>query len=161
MNTPATKNKTFRSRVGILLVLFIAAALSPAIVSAIRRGAGHPGVYIVGGLIISVVLTLAGIRYVISGDKLIVKMWGMSMGNVHIADIRSIRRSYNPLSSPAGSLKRLAVSVRIRGGAKYDTMLISPAGEKRFLEELKAINPRIEIAVPEKKTWRRPQDWDF
>lgn len=80
-------------------------------------------------------------------------------GTVEIKDIESVERSYNPLSSPAASLKRL--SIRLGGKSKYPFMLISPVREKEFLEELKAINPDIDVSVPDKKGSWRIQDWDI
>lgn len=81
------------------------------------------------------------------------------MGSVNISDIISTERSYNPLSSPAASLKRL--HIRFWNGAKQPYMLISPVREKEFIEELIAVNPDIYIHIPDKKGRWRIQDWDI
>jgi hypothetical protein len=91
---------------------------------------------------------------------LIVKLWFIRLGSVEIADIRSVSRSYNPLSSPAGSLKRLRVSFW-KGSKHYPFMLISPAGERRFIEALRAVNPDIDVNIPETRGLGRIWDWDI
>ena len=40
-------------------------------------------------------------------------------------------------------------------------MLISPANEKKFIDELKQINPNIKVSVSDKKGFWRIQDWDI
>ncbi|MDR2882383.1 MAG: PH domain-containing protein [Alistipes sp.] len=157
MNATKPNEKTFRSRVGVLPVLLTAALLSPAIVSAVRHGAGHPAVYTVGGMVLLIALVLTGIRYTVAGDRLTVKMWSMSIGGVRIADIRSVRRSYNPLSSPAVSLRRLRVQCR----KETDWLLVSPADEKGFIEALKSVNPHIAVSVPPRGAAWRIWDWDI
>ena len=76
-----------------------------------------------------------------------------------ITNIISVERSYNPLSSPAASLKRLSIS--LGGKAKFPYMLISPVREKEFIEELKILNPNIFVRIPDKKGIWRVQDWDI
>ncbi len=160
MSISAPKKKTFRSRISILLVLFILAAFTPAVLSVCRYGTGHPAVYIIGGVILFTVLLLTGIRYTISDGKIFVHIWSIPNGSVNITDIRSVRRSYNPLSSPAASLKRLRINIRIKG-AKYDYMLISPVREREFIDELRAIDPDIAVNAPEKRVAWRIWDWDI
>jgi hypothetical protein len=102
-------------------------------------------------------LLLTGIRYVISGDKLFVKIWFIPCASAEISKITSVERSYNPLSSPTASLKRL----RIDFMNKKSFWLISPAQEQKFIEELKAINPSIHTNAPNRKGTWRIQDWDI
>lgn len=110
-----------------------------------------------GGLIAFVVFILSGMRYIISGGKVYVKMWFIPYGNANIADIVSVKRTYNPLSSPAASLKRLHIHLKT-GGFGW---LISPVREKEFFEALKAVNPDIQINIPERKGIWRIWDWDI
>jgi hypothetical protein len=74
---------------------------------------------------------------------------------LNIKEIRSVKRSYNPLSSPASSLKRILVNT-----SKLN-VLISPVREKEFLAQLATINPNIEIEVSERTEWYRFWDWDI
>lgn len=86
-------------------------------------------------------------------------MWNIPSGSVSISSITSIKRSYNPLSSPAASLKRLRLD--LRRSEKFPFVLISPVRETVFIDELKAINPNIKVEVPVKKGIWRIQDWDI
>lgn len=74
-------------------------------------------------------------------------------------DIATIKRSYNPLSSPAASLKRLEVKFHNKG--RIETVFISPVREGEFIEKLKNINPNIEVKVAEKLNILRFWDWDI
>lgn len=115
--------------------------------------------YVLGGLLFLIVFLFTGMRYIISGSKLFLKIWFIPGWSVHIADIRSVERSYNLLSSPAASLKRLRLSLKEK--AKYPYMLLSPVREQEFIDELKTINPDINVNVPEKKGIWRIWDWDI
>jgi hypothetical protein len=112
------------------------------------------------------VLPFCGIRYIISGDKLYLKIWIFPGGSVNLADIISVERSYKqPISSPAASFKRLRISLTGmtfgRKGAKFPYLLISPVKEQEFIEELKVVNPDIIVHVPVKNGIWRVQDWDI
>ena len=159
-NTAAQEKKTFRSRIRVLLTVFILAAFTPAIFSAYRHGTGHPGVYMIGGTILIATALFTGMRYTISGGKLSFSLWRIRCWSVDIADIRSVWRSYNPVSSPAASLKRRCVS--FRKSSKFPDIFISPPRERQFLDKLKAANPEIVVNVPEKRCslWR-VWDWDI
>ena len=104
---------------------------------------------------IPVVFILTGIRYLISDNKLYLKLWKFKIASLNIYEIYSIQRSYNPLSSPAASIKRLKISLI------KDFALISPVDEKKFIEELISINPDIKINVSEKNVCIRFWDWDI
>ena len=82
-----------------------------------------------------------------------------SCGSIEISYISSVKRSYNPLSSPAASLKRLRID--LIGGSIFSYTLISPVREQEFIKELKSLNPNIMINVPDKKGIWRIQDWDI
>jgi len=118
----------------------------------------YQGLYVIGGVMLFSILLFGGMRYVISGERLYLKMWFIPNGSNNIKDIVSIKRSYILLSAPAASLKRL--SVQFRAGT-FTWWLISPVREKEFIEALKAINPNIQVNIPEKTgKWWRIWDWD-
>ena len=150
------KKRVFRSRISVLLSGFIIATFIPISMPMFQEGL-NTGTYILCGSFVFIVLLSVGIRYVISGDKLFIKIfWFIPTGSAAISEIVSMERSYNPFSSPAVSLKRLQIS--FTGGWSW---LISPAREPEFIEELKVINPRINTNVPIKKGIWRIQDWDI
>jgi hypothetical protein len=153
------ERKTFRSRVSVLLIIFILIVISPGLILTIRSGnIFNPGFYTITGVIIFIAFISSGIRYVVT-DRLLLKMWGIPCGSYPISQIVSVKRSYNPLSSPAASLKRLCV--RFKQGYKWPFVLISPAREQEFLEKLEEINPDIDIQVNNRKARYRIRDWDI
>ena len=148
--------KTFRSRQSVLLVIIMIAVLVVPLIQMIRDD-DTSGLLMLSATILFVSFIFMGIRYTIFDDTLSVKVFYIPAGKAKISDIKSINRSYNPLSSPAASLKRL----RIDYGANKLYMLISPANEKKFIDELKQINPNIKVSVSDKKGFWRIQDWDI
>lgn len=80
-----------------------------------------------------------GIGYTIEGDQLIIKTGPLGSSTVGISAIVAARRSYNPISSPANSLKRLKITYK--GGE----VLISPEREEEFIKSLLRVNKNIEV----------------
>ncbi|MDR2145393.1 MAG: PH domain-containing protein [Tannerella sp.] len=152
------RNKKYRSRISVFLLGIILAAFISATIQVFKDMIIRD-LWILGGVFAFIVFLFSGTRYYISDGRLYIKICMIPSGTVEIKDIESVERSYNPLSSPAASLKRL--SIRLGGKSKYPFMLISPVREKEFLEELKAINPDIDVSVPDKKGSWRIQDWDI
>lgn len=116
----------------------------------------QPEFYALGATFVFAFFILFGVRYVISGTKVIIKIWFIPFGSVNILEISSLKRTYNILSSPATSLKRLAIYK-----SNHLAALISPKNEAAFIEELLAINPLIKVDVTTKKEWWRVWDWDI
>ncbi|MCF8464622.1 MAG: PH domain-containing protein [Flavobacteriales bacterium] len=112
--------------------------------------------YGVIALVIFVVsMLLFATRYEIDEQHLIIKIGPISYGKIKLEDIISVERSYNPLSSPASSLKRLYIK------AKSKDVLISPVNEKDFVRLLKSCNSNISINISDKNDWWRFWDWDL
>lgn len=150
------KEKVFRSRISILLIVFILATFIP-ISKFLFQDTINTGTYIVSGSFLFITLFSIGIRYVILKDKLSIKIfWFIPIGSALISEIVTIERSYNPLSSPAISLKRLKITFD-----KGWSWLISPTREQKFIEELRVINPYIHVSIPAKRGRWRIQDWDI
>jgi hypothetical protein len=152
--------KIFRSRISVLLGGFILVlfTLSAALMF-YYSGAIVAACIIYGVLLLLFALIAFGMRYVIIKDKLYIEMLGIREKNIDIKDIISVRRSYNPLSSPAASLKRL--SIHLKNRKNYQYLFISPVREQEFLDILKSVNPDIDIQVSEKKGKWRIWDWDI
>ena len=144
--------KVYRSRISVLLNVFVLALFIPVCLNI--NHISYEGIIFFGGI----VLILTGIRYEILDGKLYLNlMWFIQYGSVNVSEIISVERSYNPLSSPAGSLKRL----RIKFAGNSFGWLISPVREKEFIEALKTINPDIRVNILEKKGIWRIWDWDI
>ena len=152
------ENKVFRSRISILLLGLILGALISSTILVIKNMI-IPDLYIIAGVLVFIVFLFSGTRYIISGDKLYIKMWILPSGSVEIRNIISVERSYNPLSSAAASLKRLRIG--LSGKAIFPYILISPVREQEFIEKLKVVNPDIKVNITEKKGIWRIWDWDI
>jgi hypothetical protein len=153
------ERKIFRSRISVELIALILVLYMPAVIPMIIYGI-NLGLYILGGTLLFCAFIFGGIRYVIADDKLYLKMWIIPNGSVKISDILSIERSYNPLSAPAASFKRLCIRFK-KGSKKHPYWLISPVREQEFLDILKSINPDIYVRVPAKKKKWSLGDWDI
>jgi hypothetical protein len=165
------KNKktsiTFRSRISLVLVGFIVATFIVAFVPLLLIGIYVTCAIILVPTLLLVIGVSVGCRYVIADDKLFIKMfWTAPYRSINIVNIVSVRRSYNPLSSPAASLKRLCLcfNKEVPKGMKwmkYPYCLISPVREREFLDALKSVNPDIDIQVSDKQGKWRFWDWDI
>jgi len=122
------------------------------------------------GLIIFFVFTIRSIYYVLTDKEIQIYYFGDIRGKILISAIASVERSYEPFNKCAASVKKLRFTFRKeykRSDYFSDTLflpfipLISPVREKEFLEMLKALNPNIQINVPDKKGWWRIWDWDI
>jgi len=67
----------------------------------------------------------------------------MMHSEVPVNEIISIERTYDLISSPANSFKRLKINY------KKGDVLVSPQKEQQFMQNLKTINPAIIILVKE------------
>ena len=157
MKVKEEMKKVYRSRISVLLVGLILGVFIPAVIPMVKQSI-TPGLVIVGGVFVFITFLLSGIRYIICDNKIYIKVWMFSCGSIEISYISSVKRSYNPLSSPAASLKRLRID--LIGGSIFSYTLISPVREQEFIKELKSLNPNIVIKVPDKKGAWCIQDWD-
>lgn len=159
--------QVFRSRISVLIIGIVLAPIMLLIPMIYRS---IPSLFLIGGSLAFIVITSAGVRYIIAGDKLHLKLWMIHMGSASITDIISVERTYNPLSpSPAASLKRLCI--RFRKGVIYPiwwltwqsvpNWLLSPVREQEFVETLKTINSAIDVKIVDKKGMWRFWDWDI
>jgi len=169
------EKKTFRSRISVLLMAVALLGFLPPLIPMIISGnIANP----ISVILVIIVLTFCGTRYIISEKKLYIKIcWIIPCGSVDIKDIFSVERAYNPIPfplrikfsgyntslgttyemfiSPAASIKRL----RIEGYGIFES--ISPVREQEFLDTLKICNPKIDIQVNYKKGWWRIWDLDI
>ncbi|WP_180994200.1 PH domain-containing protein [Bacillus sp. Marseille-P3661] len=68
--------------------------------------------------------------YIIDEDNLVIK-YGPFKKTVPLKSIKSVRKTMNPLSSPALSLKRLEIVY-----GQFNSVLISPLDRERFMDIL-------------------------
>lgn len=131
----------YASRISPALILILAAVFVPTTYLMVREGS-TAGLVINLATVVFIAVLFAGIRYEIREGTLYVHGSFLVKLRIPIREIRSIRRSYNPLASPAGSLRRLAVRYGENG-----MTLISPRDEAGFIQNLRALNPQIEVEL--------------
>jgi len=152
------ERKVFRSRISVLMLVFLLAIYSP-ICFGLFKNKVYDGFFVMSGIMLfCVFFVFRGIRYIISENILYVKCWFIPIKSVYISHLESIERTYDPISAPASSLKRLLIKCR---GLSLFSFMISPVKEEDFISELKTINPDIKVDVPFKKGIWRIWDWDI
>ncbi|MDO5570534.1 MAG: PH domain-containing protein [Bacteroidales bacterium] len=151
-------NNIYRSRISVLIILFILFVVLLTFVPNYKHGNLYT-LAIPLSIVSFVFLILASIKYKIANDKLLIKVLFITMDSIPIDQISSIRRSYNPLSSPASSLKRLAVYRQKR--REELIALISPIREKEFIEELLKKNSSIKVDVKSDDGKWNPLNYDI
>ncbi|MFR9553440.1 MAG: PH domain-containing protein [Rikenellaceae bacterium] len=150
----------YRSRISILLSIIILSIFVPIAQEPIAKGYYLPIILALGIPFLFVVLIFTSINYTLTGSQLIIRAMGCKMATIDIARIKTIKRSYNPLSSPAGSLKRLEIKFYHKG--RVQSGLISPVREEEFINKLKEINPHIQVTINQKRnSILRFWDWDI
>ena len=122
---------TYPVFIGIIIAVFIPLVMDQDLTSLYI---GVP----VAGLLLWIWFTT---YYVIEKNSLVVRS-AFIHKIIPVSEIKSIRRTFNPLSSPALSLDRLEI---LYGNGKM--VLISPENREKFLEELKKLNPSIVIVL--------------
>ncbi|MBK0369899.1 PH domain-containing protein [Flavobacterium agrisoli] len=131
--------KVYKSKIGMELVIPISVLFSWIIYTSVMEKKWMA--------LLIIILTSAFIcytflstKYTIEKENLNIKCGFFVSKNIEIKTIRKISETHNILSSPAGSIDRLEIVYN-----KFDSILISPKDKKRFLEDLKIINPELEI----------------
>jgi len=147
--------KVFRSRFsvvffGIFLSILIRCAIPPIIV---------PALCIISGTVIFIALFIGGIRYIILEDNLYLKIWTIPYWTVKISSIKSVERSYK-LLVPALSGSFRGMRITYLGKVSLCSILITPAREQEFIEQLEKIKPNIYVRVPVKRRVWCFLDWD-
>lgn len=79
--------------------------------------------------------------YVLDDSHLVIK-YGPFKKVIPLNTIKSVKKTMNPWSSPALSLKRLEIMY-----GKYDIVLISPIDRDKFMEIISERCPQIKIKI--------------
>lgn len=145
----------FRSRVSVVLVVLLFVTVLPAVFLGEPNSSPYLAYAILGISIGGTILLLFSMSYTIEEDVLSIKVGPFSYGSIKVNEIKKVERSYNPLSSPAASFKRLYIR-----SDKAD-MLISPVDEQEFVRILKSRNPNIEVDISNSEMWWQFWNWDI
>ncbi|MCL2738900.1 MAG: hypothetical protein FWE30_05585, partial [Bacteroidales bacterium] len=157
-----SQKQVFRSRISVLLIVFLSAIfILPCTIPMVKHMMIF-GLSIMGVVLLLVLLLYGGMRYIILGERLYLRIWSIPTCSFRIADIVSMKRSYYIFDIPTNttaSFKKLRLQF---AGEIRLYVHVSPVREKEFVEALKAINPNIQVNIPEKTgRWWRIWDWDI
>lgn len=83
---------------------------------------------------------ILSLRYTIENKKLIVTTKIFYHKSIDIKSIRKIEETNTIISAPANSFDRLEIIYN-----KFDSLIVSPENKQRFIEDLLAIHPEIEV----------------
>ena len=150
--------KSFRSRVSVLLLLFLIGSIIPAYFlepNTKPQSEMWVAYGVLFGSIGLVMVLLFSMRYGIDQNNLFVKLGPLKLATIPLLEIEKVGRSYNPLSSPAASLKRLLIESDNR------TLLIFPADEEEFVRILKSRNSNIKVAIEDNDALWKFWNWDI
>lgn len=87
-----------------------------------------------------IILPLFGIKYVMYSEHLLVSMSIYGKARVRYADIVDVKKTMNPLSSAAMSLRRIQIDY-VEDGV-HRVILISPVKRKAFIKEIESKRER-------------------
>lgn len=102
------------------------------------------GIVFIGLLFMFITYLVLTTTYIINthSKQLVVQVGFIVHKTIPIEKIKTIRKSKSWISSPALSLDRIEINYN-----KFDSILISPKKREQFIQELKQINPNIELQL--------------
>jgi|SRR5690554_117718 len=83
---------------------------------------------------------ILSLRYTIDNESLIVTTKVFYHKSIDIKSIRKIEETNTIISAPANSFDRLEIIYN-----KFDSLVVSPENKQRFIEDILAIHPEIEV----------------
>lgn len=133
--------KVYSSRVSVLLTCFIMLMMGYTGYVVYKSGDIVP-VIVLALVFLFVLAILLTIRYYVDPETktLKIKVCGLPSGTVDLTQVKRIYKSNSILSAPAASLNRICLDIK----AGPD-ILVSPRYQQDFLEEIRKINPEIDI----------------
>lgn len=137
--------KTHYSKIGMELVVPLVLIFGTVLVLIINEKPNWIAIAILLPVILFVVHMFLTTKYTIEGDNLVIKCGFLYHKTIDINTIRRIAETNNLLSSPATSLDRLEILY-----GKFDSVLISPRRKAEFINDIKRINPGIEVNLKKK-----------
>lgn len=128
---------SYRTRIDLWLALLILIPLVMEVkigIDSIRTG--KPNWIVIGTLflILLIFIPLVFIRYTLYNDYILVKCYLFGTERIPYESITKIKKTWNPLSSAAMSLRRIQIDYTVNG--RHEMTLISPVKRDEFLKEV-------------------------
>lgn len=141
--------KTYPSKVSSVLVVILFIVCHAVLIPDLLIGnftAKMPWVALFLSLIFLFVLYLMfTTRYTLNQKNLLIECGPFKYKPIRIDSITLVKKTSNLISAPAASLDR----IEVRYG-QFNVIMISPKNRDQFIEELLAINPKIENRLKKK-----------
>ena len=131
--------KTYKSKIGLELVILLTIVFAWSIYDCISHKKWI-AVIVLSIITVFISYLFLKIQYTIEQENLKISCGFLGSQTIDIKTIRKISETYNPISSPAASIDRLEIIYN-----KFDSVLVSPKDKKGFIENLKEVNPNIEV----------------
>lgn len=138
--------KIYNSKIGLELVIPLVLSFGTALALTIMGKTNLIGIAILLPVILFVIHMFLTTNYTIECDELIIKCGFLPNKTIDIKTIKKITETNNPLSSPATSLDRLEINY-----GKFDKILISPKNKIEFINDIKRLNPNVEVKFRKKQ----------
>jgi uncharacterized membrane protein YdbT with pleckstrin-like domain len=133
----------YKSKIDTWLACLVFLPLIYPVVESIRTNEYEP-LYIMVPVLLFVLYIFTQIKYIIDNAGVLhVKAGVIVNQKVPVKDIKSVTKTYNPLSAPALSINRL----EIKYGNNYNYVLISPKERAAFINQLVLLNPNIIVKL--------------
>jgi hypothetical protein len=133
--------KVYKSKIGLELAVPIALTCSILAFLTIPNHSGWKWLFMISPLL-SMIYLVTSTHYIIDGNRLIIKLGFLTYRTIDIQTILKISETNNPLSAPAASLDRLEINY-----TKNNTILISPKLKTEFIEQIRLLNPQVEVKL--------------
>ncbi|MCF8272312.1 MAG: PH domain-containing protein [Flavobacteriaceae bacterium] len=138
--------KIYHSKIGLELVIPLVLIFGAVLAQTITEKPSWIGIAILLPVILFVVYMFLTTTYTIARDELTIKCGFLFNKTIDIKTIKKITETNNLLSSPATSLDRLEISY-----GKFDSVIISPKQKLEFINDIKRLNPNVEVNFKKKK----------
>ena len=133
--------KVYKSKIGFEIIIPILIILAFGFKNIINEPKVAPIILLIFVLAF-ITYMLTSIKYTVENQNLNIKAGFLINQNINIMNIESIKKSKNILSSPVASLDRIEIIENNK-----NSILISPKNKIDFIEELKKINPQIDVKL--------------
>ncbi|MBL7829765.1 MAG: PH domain-containing protein [Saprospiraceae bacterium] len=139
--------KIYNSKIGLELVIPLVLIFGTVLAVTIAEKPSWIGIAILLPVILFIIHIFLTTNYTIESDKLIIKCGFLFNKTIEIITIIKITETNNPLSSPATSLDRLEINC-----GKFGSVLISPKDKFEFINDIKILNPNVEVNYKKKRS---------
>ena len=132
--------KTYRTRISVGLVVFIIVVLLVCFLPGILGEGGWRMLISLCLVAVPMFYLLYAIKYTIDGTTLKVTVLSVFNDKYDLTKLVSVVPTRTILSAPASSLKRIRLDF-----SDGNAVVISPRYQEDFLDELRKINPKVQI----------------